>query len=228
MSQPEHEAIQPDPFVADRGVARAAGARAGASPRPSPAGAAAAQPGAAVAALVAGARAGCLAVALAACARRRARDVRQEGARRAGRARGRAERRCRPGAASFTGPRRSDSEEARKPHRPGAAGGTGLPTTPGRAQLYESELTLKVKSLSAATKRALRLTRSFNGYVRSVEYGSGTERGSAYLVAPRAGRQRPGCDRPLLRAGRDPRPARLDPGRPAAARQALPRDAGAA
>src|SRR6266508_3814050 len=65
-----------------------------------------------------------------------------------------------------------------------AAGGTrgALPTTPGRAQLYESELTLKVKDLSTATKRALRLTRSFNGYVRSVEYGSGTERGSAYLV----------------------------------------------
>jgi hypothetical protein len=64
----------------------------------------------------------------------------------------------------------------------GTGGAAGLPTTPGRAQLYESELTLKVKSLSAATKRALRLTRSFNGYVRSVEYGSGTERGSAYLV----------------------------------------------
>jgi hypothetical protein len=63
-----------------------------------------------------------------------------------------------------------------------AAGAAGLPTTPGRAQLYESELTLKVKSLSGATKRALRLTRSFNGYVRSVEYGSGTQRGSAYLV----------------------------------------------
>jgi Domain of unknown function (DUF4349) len=63
-----------------------------------------------------------------------------------------------------------------------ATEGAGLPTTPGRAQLYEAELTLKVKSLSAATKRALRLTRSFNGYVRSVEYGSGTERGSAYLV----------------------------------------------
>jgi hypothetical protein len=64
----------------------------------------------------------------------------------------------------------------------GVAGGAGLPSTPGRAQLYESELTLKVKSLSGATKRALQLTRSFNGYVRSVEYGSGTERGSASLV----------------------------------------------
>ena len=64
----------------------------------------------------------------------------------------------------------------------GGVGGGGLPATAGRAQLYESELTLKVKSLSDATKRALRLTRGFNGYVRSVEYGSGAERGSAYLV----------------------------------------------
>jgi uncharacterized protein DUF4349 len=67
-----------------------------------------------------------------------------------------------------------------------AAGGSGaagsIPATPGRAQLYESELTLKVKNLSLATKRALRLTRDFHGYVRSVDYGSGTERGSAYMV----------------------------------------------
>jgi hypothetical protein len=39
-----------------------------------------------------------------------------------------------------------------------------------------------VKDLSTTTKRALRLTQAFNGYVRSVEYGSGTERGTAYLV----------------------------------------------
>ena len=66
----------------------------------------------------------------------------------------------------------------------GAAGvaGSNLPATPGRAQLYEAELTLKITNLSAATKRALRLTRDFNGYVRSVEYGSGTESGSAYIV----------------------------------------------
>lgn len=64
----------------------------------------------------------------------------------------------------------------------GSAGAGGLPATRGRAQLYESELTLKVGSLSNATKGALRLTRLFHGYVRSVEYGSGTERGSAYLV----------------------------------------------
>jgi hypothetical protein len=66
-----------------------------------------------------------------------------------------------------------------------AAGGGGrasLPSTPGRAQLYESELTLKVKDLSTATKRALGLARTFGGYVRSVEYGSGAERGTALLV----------------------------------------------
>jgi hypothetical protein len=64
----------------------------------------------------------------------------------------------------------------------GAGGGAALPSTSGRAQLYEAELTLKVADLSAATKRALRLTHDFNGYVRSVEYGSGAERGSAALV----------------------------------------------
>ena len=64
----------------------------------------------------------------------------------------------------------------------GSSGGAALPATSGRAQLYEAELTLKIADLSAATKRALRLTRDFDGYVRSVEYGSGSERGSAYLV----------------------------------------------
>ena len=64
-----------------------------------------------------------------------------------------------------------------------SAGSAGnLPATPGRAQLYDAELTLKIKDLSTATKQALRLTRDFHGYVRSVDYGSGTERGSAYLV----------------------------------------------
>jgi hypothetical protein len=43
-------------------------------------------------------------------------------------------------------------------------------------------LTLKINDLSTATKQALRLTRDFHGYVRSVDYGSGAERGSAYLV----------------------------------------------
>lgn len=85
-----------------------------------------------------------------------------------------------PAAASPARAFSTESDQAVAPEK--AAGGAGLPTTPGRAQLYQAELTLKVKDLSSATKRALRLTRSFNGYVRSVEYGSGTERGSAYLV----------------------------------------------
>src|SRR5262249_13119027 len=68
---------------------------------------------------------------------------------------------------------------------PKAAGGGAagsLPATQGRAQLYDAELTLKVKGLSNATKRALRLTRGFHGYVRSVDYGSASESGSAYMV----------------------------------------------
>ena len=66
---------------------------------------------------------------------------------------------------------------------PAGAGAAGnLPATPGRAQLYEAELTLKVDDLSAVTKRALRMTNDFHGYVRSVEYGSGAESGSAYMV----------------------------------------------
>jgi hypothetical protein len=63
-----------------------------------------------------------------------------------------------------------------------SGGGAALPATSRRAQLYEAELTLRVADLSAAIKRALRLTRGFHGYVRSVEYGSGADRGSASLV----------------------------------------------
>jgi hypothetical protein len=74
------------------------------------------------------------------------------------------------------------------PQKGAASSGTGgsnsadLPSTPGRAQLYDAELALKVSDLSGTTKRALRLTRTFHGYVRSIEYGSGSERGSAYMV----------------------------------------------
>jgi Domain of unknown function (DUF4349) len=64
----------------------------------------------------------------------------------------------------------------------GAAGAGSLPATAGRAQLYDAELTLKVKNLSGATQRALRLTHGFHGFVRRVDYGSGAERGSAYLT----------------------------------------------
>ena len=91
----------------------------------------------------------------------------------------------------FTGPA-SDTVLPARAEKGGAASGGGastsagsagnLPATPGRAQLYDAELTLKISDLSTATKQALRLTRDFHGYVRSVDYGSGTERGSAYLV----------------------------------------------
>ncbi len=110
----------------------------------------------------------------------------------------------------------------------GSSGGAALPATSGRAQLYEAELTLKIADLSAATKRALRLTRDFDGYVRSVEYGSGSERGSRVSRGPRPRRQRPGGAGALLGARADPRPARLDPRRAAAARPAVPPAAGAA
>jgi hypothetical protein len=60
--------------------------------------------------------------------------------------------------------------------------GAALPATEKRAQLYEAELSLKVEDLSATTKRALRLTRDFHGFVRSVDYGSGTESGSATML----------------------------------------------
>jgi hypothetical protein len=63
-----------------------------------------------------------------------------------------------------------------------ATGRAGLPATQNRAQLYEAELSLKVEDLSATTKRALRLTSDFHGFVRSVDYGSGTENGSATMV----------------------------------------------
>ncbi len=41
---------------------------------------------------------------------------------------------------------------------------------------------LRVGDLSETTKRALNVTRSFGGYIRSVQYGSGQEAGTAYLV----------------------------------------------
>jgi Domain of unknown function (DUF4349) len=82
----------------------------------------------------------------------------------------------------FTGPPAPSADSTLSQKAAGAGAAGNLPATPGRAQLYESELTLKVDSLSNATKSALRLTRLFHGYVRTVEYGSGTERGSAYMT----------------------------------------------
>ena len=88
---------------------------------------------------------------------------------------------------SATGGSATDDLAPRRAAPTSTAFGSGgasanLPATPGRAQLYSADVTLKVGNLSATTKRALRLTRSFHGYVRSIEYGSGAKSGSATMV----------------------------------------------
>jgi uncharacterized protein DUF4349 len=94
-----------------------------------------------------------------------------------------AQRQDAPRSLPFTGPAQDSTTNAGTPFRANAAGKAGsIPATQGRAQLYETELTLKVKDLSNATKRALQLTRDFHGYVRSVDYGSGSDRGQAYMT----------------------------------------------
>jgi uncharacterized protein DUF4349 len=60
------------------------------------------------------------------------------------------------------------SREARKAPAPAPY---GLPTSRERAQLYTAELRLQVKDVSTASKRALRLTQSLGGYVRTVNVG---------------------------------------------------------
>lgn len=57
-----------------------------------------------------------------------------------------------------------------------------LPPSGSRAQLYAVALELRVNSLSSSTKRAIQLTRSWGGYVVTVDYGSGQKSGTAYLV----------------------------------------------
>jgi hypothetical protein len=59
---------------------------------------------------------------------------------------------------------------------------TTLAPNGSRQQLYAARMQLRVNELSQATKRALDLTRSFGGYVRSVQYGSGPKEGTAYLA----------------------------------------------
>jgi hypothetical protein len=94
-----------------------------------------------------------------------------------------AQRQDAPRSLPFTGPAQDSTTNTGTPFHAKAAGKAGsIPATPGRAQLYETELTLKVKDLSNATKRALQLTRDFHGYVRSVDYGSGSDRGQAYMT----------------------------------------------
>jgi Domain of unknown function (DUF4349) len=57
-----------------------------------------------------------------------------------------------------------------------------LPPSGSRAQIYAVDLQLRVNSLSATTKRAIQLTRSWGGYLVTVDYGSGQKSGTAYLV----------------------------------------------
>ena len=117
-------------------------------------------------------------------------------ARRPRRPPGRAARRTRPGAEAAPqpalrhGPGRRATRSRPCSRRPpgrrrrvaGVSGGANLPTTPGRAQLYEAELTLKVQRPLGGDEARAPPDARFNGYVRSVEYGSGTESGTAYLV----------------------------------------------
>jgi hypothetical protein len=64
-----------------------------------------------------------------------------------------------------------------------SAGASGAPVAPGnRAQLYAADITLRVRDLSGRTQEALRITRGLGGYLRVVDYGEGTRRGTADLV----------------------------------------------
>jgi hypothetical protein len=58
---------------------------------------------------------------------------------------------------------------------------TPAPTS-ARAQQYDAEMHLRVKDLSRVTQSALRLTHALRGYVRSVDYGAGTQSRNAELV----------------------------------------------
>jgi hypothetical protein len=51
-----------------------------------------------------------------------------------------------------------------------------------RAQIYAVDVQLRVDDLSATTKQAINLTRSYGGYLVTVDYGSGRKSGTAYLV----------------------------------------------
>jgi Domain of unknown function (DUF4349) len=69
--------------------------------------------------------------------------------------------------------------------RAGAAGAQAVGPVPGRPQRFSAQLTLEVAdsdALSAATQRALQVTRSLGGYAVSVSYGSAEEEGTAALV----------------------------------------------
>jgi Domain of unknown function (DUF4349) len=66
---------------------------------------------------------------------------------------------------------------------PSNAFSTQAPAPSGsRAQIYAVDLSLQVADLSTTTKRAIAETRSWGGYVVTVDYGSGQKSGTAYLV----------------------------------------------
>jgi uncharacterized protein DUF4349 len=67
----------------------------------------------------------------------------------------------------------------------GTAPAPAVGPVPGRPQRFSAQLTLEVAdadALSAATQRALQVTRSLGGYAVSVSYGSAEETGTASLV----------------------------------------------
>jgi hypothetical protein len=77
------------------------------------------------------------------------------------------------GSAAAVPPRATDSASAPSPQTP--------PPSGSRHQLYEADLRLRVSDLAGTTKQAIQLTRSWGGYVVSVDYGSGRKSGTAYL-----------------------------------------------
>jgi hypothetical protein len=83
--------------------------------------------------------------------------------------------------AATTGDLRA-KEPARAAPESAVGSAATLAPTLGRAQQYEADLHLWVRNLSRAAKRALALTRSLGGYVRSVDYAEGSSAGGADLV----------------------------------------------
>src|SRR4029077_9899000 len=57
-----------------------------------------------------------------------------------------------------------------------------LPPSGSRAQVYAVDLELRVSDLSATTKQAIQLTRGWGGYLVSVDSGSASKSGTAYLT----------------------------------------------
>ena len=119
--------------------------------------------------------------------------------------------------------RRGDVRGARAGRRRGAQAKAPAPTT-GRAQRYNATLTLAVDdtdALSTATQQALAIARDLGGYVVSVQYATGRERGRLAHPARPLG---PGGDggHATLRSRHDRRPERPDRRPPGVARHPRP------